>query len=156
MACLAPVSGERLLHLGSGTGRAVLAWALFLPQSAACGVEGSPELHQAGCRAAGCAAEEVRSRVFLHCGDIFNSQEEWHHGGVVMINSGSLADAELERVADGLQRVEPGTRIVSISRPLCANPDRAPPGFSLERRSLYRTVGGCNTTVFFYRKPAPE
>mmetsp|Transcript_149306 Transcript_149306/g.388430 ORF Transcript_149306/g.388430 Transcript_149306/m.388430 type:complete len:329 (-) Transcript_149306:173-1159(-) len=156
VACLAPEPGERLLHLGSGTGRAVAAWALLLPQSAACGVELASDLHHAAIGAAGRLGPDVQRRVFLHCGDIFATQDEWHQAGVIMVSSIGEDSSQLERFADGLQRVEPGTRVVAVSVPLCANPARAPPGLSLEREALYRTTGGGNTTVFIYRRLAPD
>jgi len=156
MACLAPEPGERLLHLGSGTGRTAAAWALLLPQSAACGVEPAADLHRAATQAAGGLGPDVQRRLFLHCGDIFATQDEWHQAGVIMVSSAGVDDSQVERIADGLQRIEPGTRVVAVSIPLCANPARAPPGLSLERHALYRTTGGGNTTVFIYRKLAPD
>jgi len=156
VACLSPAPGERLLHLGSGTGRLTLCWSLFLPGSAACGVEGNSELHRAAMESWTRAPDEVRGRVFFHGTDIFSTQSEWHQGGVIVVNGASLRDEELLRVAEGLEQAEPGTRVVAVARPLNSNPDRPPLGFTLEKTAMYRTVGSTNATVYIYRKPMPE
>merc|ERR1719491_1543677 len=76
-AGLSPKPGERLLHLGSGAGRAVLTWALLLPQSAACGVESSPALHRIAEAAHSQLEPSIQQRIFLHHGDMFSVQNDW-------------------------------------------------------------------------------
>lgn len=155
VACLAPSPGERLLHLGSGSGRVVLGWSLLLPQSAASGVEATPELHIAAAAAAARLALEEQHRVFLHQGDPFATQGEWRHAGVILISGACLEDSVVGRTVEALESVEPGTRVVTCSRPL--RPDgRAPPGFTLERQAAYRTVGAGNMTLYIYRRSAPD
>lgn len=152
MACLAPGPGERLLHLGSGSARAVLAWALLLPQSAASGVEPMPELHAVAAQAASRLGPEEQRRVFLHHGDPLATQGEWRHAAVVFVGSTILEEATTRSsVVQGLGACEPGVRVVAFSYPLWAD-GQAPPGFTLERQALYRSVGAGNVTLYIYRR----
>ncbi|CAE8611433.1 unnamed protein product [Polarella glacialis] len=152
IACLAPEPGERLLHLGSGAGRALAAWALLVPRGAACGVESCPLLHGAALAAVNRLDPEVQQRVFAHNGDLFDMQGDWHQASAILVNTDGLDDNRLRRVAEGLVAAGPGARVVSISRPLCPDARSAPLGFELARQAAYRTVGLGNTNVFIYRK----
>jgi len=152
IACLAPEPGERLLHLGSGTGRALVVWALALQQGAASGIEPSLTLHQEAVDSFGRLPPALQSRLFLHCGDIFASQEEWHQATTIFITTNSFDEATLSRLAAGLQTVQAGTRVVAFSQPLCADPGRAPSGFALARYAAYCTTGTGNLGVYIYRK----
>lgn len=155
VACLAPEPGERLLHLGSGSGRAVAAWTLALPQSAACGIEPSPSLHQAAVAAAMRLGPDVQGRVFLHCGPVLATQGEWHQATVIFIGPSAFEGCRPEHLADGLQACSAGTRVVTVSQALSPHPGRAPPGFSLERQALFRNAGSGNSTLFIYRRLPP-
>lgn len=158
-AILAPEPGERLLHLGSGFGCAAAAWTMMFPGSEACGIESNLALHRAAEALTRQLQPDVRCRMFLHCGDVFESgaNGEWRQASVIFVNLGSRSDAEsLEPLLDGLQSVEPGTRVVTFSRPLCWEPSRAPAGFALARESLFRTMGSGNCTVFIYRRGSVE
>lgn len=148
-AALAPEPGERLLHLGSGAGRAVLAWTMLLPQSSACGVESNFSHHSAAIAAAAQLDASVQSRIYLHHGDIFAVQGNWHQASVIIISAVSFDDGTAARLAEGLRGVHSGTRVVSLSRPLGVS---APIGFTLARQAAYRMVGGGNATAFIYRK----
>jgi len=152
VACLAPEPGERLLHLGSGTGRALVVWALALQQGAASGIEPSPALHQEAAATFGRLPPTLQSRLFLHCGDIFASQEEWHQATTIFVGTSTFDEATLARLAAGLQAVQAGTRVVTFSQPLCADPGRAPSGFALARYAAYCTTGTGNLGVYIYRK----
>merc|ERR1712008_604369 len=152
IACLAPEPGERLLHLGSGTGRALVVWALALQHGAASGIEPSPALHQGAVATFGRLPPGLQSRLFLHCGDIFASQEEWHQATTIFISTSTFDEASVARLAAGLQTVQAGTRVVAFSQPLCANPGRAPSGFALARCASYSTTGTGNAGVYIYRK----
>mmetsp|Transcript_130760 Transcript_130760/g.260870 ORF Transcript_130760/g.260870 Transcript_130760/m.260870 type:complete len:389 (-) Transcript_130760:164-1330(-) len=154
IACLAPEPGERLLHLGSGTGRALVVWGLALQQGAASGIEPSPAFHQEAAATFGRLPPALQSRLFLHCGDIFASQEEWHQATTIFVSTNTFDDAYLARLAAGLQTVQEGTRVVAFSQPLCADLGRAPPGFALARHAPYCTTGTGNLSVYIYRKLA--
>lgn len=156
-ARLAPERNERLLHLGSGSGRTVAAWSLMIGESCASGVEGSAELHSLASSALANLSAEVQRRVFLHCGDVFATRGDWHHANIIIISSNVLDESTPDSIADALQIVEAGTRVVTFSRPLSsASSSRAPHGFTLEGKGLYRTVGNWNSFVFIYRKAEPE
>mmetsp|Transcript_158293 Transcript_158293/g.303753 ORF Transcript_158293/g.303753 Transcript_158293/m.303753 type:complete len:368 (-) Transcript_158293:62-1165(-) len=148
-ASLAPEPGEQLLHLGSGAGRAVLAWTLLLPDSSACGVESSFGQHRAAVAATAQLDANVQSRIYLHHGDIFAVQGDWHQASVIIISAASFDDCTAARLAEGLRGCHAGTRVISLSRPLGVS---APLGFVLARQAAYRMAGGGNATAFIYRK----
>jgi len=155
VACLAPEPGEKLLHLGSGTGRMLAVWTLLVPQGAACGIEACPALHQDAVAAAVRLPPGVRARLFLHCGDIFAAQEEWHQATTIFVSTMGLDDGSIARLANGLQGVREGTRVVALLRPLCPDPNRAPTGFDFARQAAYCTGGAGNCSVYVYRKCGP-
>eukprot|EP00928_Gymnodinium_smaydae_P036615 TRINITY_DN25565_c0_g1_i1.p1 TRINITY_DN25565_c0_g1~~TRINITY_DN25565_c0_g1_i1.p1 ORF type:complete len:338 (-),score=64.61 TRINITY_DN25565_c0_g1_i1:143-1156(-) len=153
-ATLAPEPTERLLHLGSGIGAAAIAWALLFPQSAVSGVERRPAAHAVAVAAAERLEPEVRRRLFLHCGDSLASQGDWRQATVILVSPSACEDSELERLTQGLQNVEAGTRVVAISRALDSR-GSAMLGLELVRQAAYRTaIGSGNCTVFIYRKLA--
>mmetsp|Transcript_119472 Transcript_119472/g.372217 ORF Transcript_119472/g.372217 Transcript_119472/m.372217 type:complete len:353 (-) Transcript_119472:284-1342(-) len=152
VACLAPEAGERLLHLGSGVGRVLAVWALLVPLGAACGIEECPSLHQEAVAAAMRLPPAVQGRLFLHCGDAFAAQEQWHQATTIFVSAARLDDGSVARLADGLQEVKEGTRVVSLSRPLCPDPSRAPTGFEFARQAAYCAAGTGNCSVYIYRK----
>mmetsp|Transcript_12752 Transcript_12752/g.39976 ORF Transcript_12752/g.39976 Transcript_12752/m.39976 type:complete len:358 (-) Transcript_12752:266-1339(-) len=152
LSCLAPEPGDRLLHLGSGVGRMLVAWALMVPLGAASGIEACPSRHQEALAARGRLAPEVQGQVFMHCGDIFGVQGEWHQASMVLVSTTAFDESAVIRLAHGLQSVRAGTRIVALSRPLCADPRRAPPGFILARHAAYCTTGIGNCSAYIYRK----
>lgn len=154
-ANLAPEPGERMIHLGSGSGRALLAWALLLPHSASSGIEIKSELHAEATSSRQRLPPDVQPRVFLHCGDIFDAQSSWHEASILLVSVTSLDAVAMGRLVDGLQHMQEGTRVVALNGSLCADAGRAPLGFSLARRAAYRTLGGGNCTVFIYRKNGP-
>jgi hypothetical protein len=151
-AGLSPEPGERLLHLGSGTGRAVLAWALLLPQAAACGVEENFALHRTAAAAHAQLDAATQQRIFLHHGDIFSVQGDWCQASIIIISAAGLSEKAVARVVDGLGRASAGTRVVCLSQPLSPSPSQALPGFVLAKEAVYRTSGGGNATAYIYRK----
>merc|ERR1712224_728357 len=107
--------GERFLDLGSGVGRAVVAWALTFPDCTAAGIEIRTELHE---RAVGVLAglrDDVRKRIYLHCGDMFD--QDWCEANVILVNSTGFCDELMARVAGKLQETALGTRVVLLSQP---------------------------------------
>merc|ERR1719323_1292296 len=104
-AGLAPEPGERLLHLGSGAGQVVLAWALVFPQGAASGVEGCLALHRAANRAAAKLRPEEQRRVHLHHCDPFGVQGDWDQASVVVVSAAGFDETAMGRVLEGLQDV---------------------------------------------------
>merc|ERR1712232_1032829 len=151
-ACVAPEPGERLLHLGSGVGRAVLAWSLLLPQSAASGIESCYASYRAASVAAARLHTHVQQRIFLHHGNIFDLQRDWHQANIIFVTPSSFTDEFMVEMVDALQHMKSGTRIVAFSQSLGAVPSQAPTGFVLAREAAYRTTGAGNVTAFLYRK----
>eukprot|EP00434_Breviolum_minutum_P014820 symbB.v1.2.013068.t1/scaffold907.1/size153227/13 len=151
IACLSPEPGERLLHLNSGSARAVGAWVLLVPRGVACGVESSSALHASANASIDRMDDEAKQRVLLHHGCLFEMQSDWPQATVILVSGEALDDARVEKVAEGLERTQPGTRIASIGRPLVTSASRS--GLHLIRQVPYRTVGSGNTPVFIYRKP---
>ncbi|CAJ1344063.1 unnamed protein product [Effrenium voratum] len=148
---MGPEPGERLLHLGSGNARAVGAWVLLVPRGIACGVERSAGLHKAALASVERLESEVQQRILLHQGDLFDMQSDWPQASSILLGSDALEEAVVEKVAAGLQRTQPGTRIAAIGKPL-GDPG-GHYGLELVRQVPYRTVGSGNTSVFIYRKP---
>lgn len=151
-AGLRPQPGERLLHLGSGAGRAVLTWALLLPQSAACGVESSLALHRTATSAQSQLEPDIQQRIFLRHGDMFSVQSDWCQANVIIISAGSLGERAASSLAQGLSGAASGTRVVCLSQPLSSNRSRVPAGFTLAKEAVYRTASAGNTTAYIYRK----
>lgn len=152
-AGLAPGPGERLLHLGSGAGQAVLAWALLFPQGAASGVEGSLAVHRAAKRAAARLGPDVQRRVHFHHCDPFGVQGDWDQASVVLVSAAGFDDAAMARALEGLRCVRPGARVVTLSRPLrAAVPGCDLPGFEFLRQAAYRTTGSGNSSAWIYRR----
>lgn len=148
-------NGERFLDLGSGVGRAVVAFALLLPGCSAAGVEIRPALHEVAASISTTRLPaEVRQRVSFHCGDMFACS--WNEASVLLVNSTGFDDSLMERVMDKLQGVALGTRVVSLSQPLpcpgnAVSLAAAPSGFVHLLRARYRMSWG-NATVFAYRR----
>eukprot|EP00913_Durusdinium_trenchii_P027505 g25795.t1 len=94
---------------------------------------------------------EVQQRILLHHGCLLEMQSDWHQAGVILVSGEALDDVRVEKVAKGLERTQPGTRIASIGRPLL-DPSRSS-ALQFIRQAPYRTVGSGNTPVFIYRKP---
>jgi hypothetical protein len=148
-ASLRPEPDERFLHLGSGDGRAVLAWSLLLPRAAACGVEANSVLHRAALAAHSQLDPSVQQRIFLHNGDLFAIRNDWCQASIILISTANFNDEFAERVADGLRSVKAGTRVISISRSL---PGLQLSGLTFAKEAIYRTAGGGNVTAYIYRK----
>lgn len=108
--------GDRFLDLGSGIGRAVLAFALIYPACSAAGVEIRVPLHEQAASVASRLAPDVRSRVHLHCGDLFDVA--WHEANILFVNSTGFDDSVMSRVTGKLRDVAPGTRVITLSQPL--------------------------------------
>lgn len=151
-AGLDPQPGERLLHLGSGSGRAVVAWALLCSNSAACGVESSLSSHRMAESACSQLEPNVQQRIFLRHGDIFSVQSEWCQASIIVISAGSFDERSSASLVQGLNSAASGTRVVCLSQPLSSNRSRAPSGFTLAKEVLYRTIGHGNATAYIYRK----
>ncbi|CAJ1398432.1 unnamed protein product [Effrenium voratum] len=145
IACMGPEPGERLLHLGSGNARAVGAWVLLVPRGIACGVERSAGLHKAALASVERLESEVQQRILLHQGDLFDMQSDWPQASSILLGSDALEEAVVEKVAAGLQRTQPGTRIAAIGKPL-GDPG-GHYGLELVRQVPYRTVGSGNTLL---------
>mmetsp|Transcript_56594 Transcript_56594/g.104755 ORF Transcript_56594/g.104755 Transcript_56594/m.104755 type:complete len:353 (+) Transcript_56594:90-1148(+) len=156
-AALGPDPGERMLHLGSGTARAVAAWVLLQPHASACGIEANPALHAAALDAASRLSPVAQSRIHLHNAAPLSAIAFWHQATVIILDLSMLDDVAFSQAVDGLQQVQEGTRIVSVSRPLCSRANTAPVGFDFARQAAYRNATGVgNTTLFIYRKLPAE
>lgn len=154
VASLVPAADERFLHIGSGFGRAVLAWALLMPQSAASGLEANLVAHRAAIAAVDRLGPAEQQRAHLHHCDPFSVQSDWRMASVILVSMAGFDDVAVERVVEGLRGAEPGTRVVTLSRPLAMTQSQLPAGLNLVRQSLYRTTGSGNVTAFLYRKAA--
>lgn len=154
VASLVPAADECFLHIGSGFGRAVLAWALLMPRSAASGIEANLVAHRAAVAAVDRLSPAEQQRAHLHHCDPFSVQSDWRMASVILVSMAGFDDAAADRVADALRGAQPGTRVVTLSRPLSMNQSQLPAGFHLVRQSLYRTTGNGNVTAFLYRKAA--
>lgn len=154
-ASLAPEPGERFLHLGSGAGHAVMAWPLLFPHSAASGVEGCFVLHSVALTAAARLDPDAQRRINLHHCDPFAVQDDWLQANVILVSAAGFDDDAMRRVVDGLHGVGVGTRIVTLSRPLCNVASHLPRRFDLVRQVAFRTTGLGNSTAFVYHKLAP-
>jgi hypothetical protein len=151
-SCLRPEPGERLLHLGSGTGRAVLTWSLLLPQAASCGVEKNFAMHRVATVALSQLETSIQQRVFLQNCDIFSVQGDWCQANIIILSAVGFDTDDMARVVDGLSGASSGTRVVCFSQPLLAGHSGAPAGFELAKKAAYRTVSSGNATVYIYRK----
>lgn len=153
VSSLSVVPGERFLDLGSGLGRALVAWALLLPECTAAGIEIRPSLHDAAVSIVAGLRESVRQRIHLHCGDCFEC--DWGEASVILVNSTGFDDELMARVAAKLSGITPGTRIVTLSQPLPSPPGAAaecpPAGLVLVSKALYRMTWG-NATVHVYKR----
>merc|ERR1711908_10020 len=100
----------------------------------------------------GSPAEQVRAHLH-HC-DPFSVQSDWRMASVILVSMAGFDEAAAERVVDGLRGAQPGTRVVTLSRPLAVTQSGLPAGFHFVRQCLYRTTGSGNVTAFIYRKSA--
>lgn len=153
VSSLGVVPGERFLDLGSGLGRAAVAWALLMPQCTAAGIEIRPSLHDAAQSILAGLRESTRQRIHLHCGDCFEC--DWSEATVLLLNSTGFDDALMARVAAKLSDTAPGTRIITLSQPLPSPPGAVtacpPAGLTLVSQALYRMTWG-NATAYVYRR----
>mmetsp|Transcript_73972 Transcript_73972/g.128346 ORF Transcript_73972/g.128346 Transcript_73972/m.128346 type:complete len:352 (-) Transcript_73972:63-1118(-) len=153
VSSLGVVPGERFLDLGSGLGRAAVAWALLMPQCTAAGIEIRPSLHEAAQSILAGLGESTRQRIHLHCGDCFEC--DWSEATVLLVNSTGFDDALMARVAAKLSDTAAGTRIVTLSQPLPSPPGAVvacpPAGLTLVSQALYRMTWG-NATAYVYRR----
>eukprot|EP00435_Cladocopium_sp_Y103_P038858 s1099_g10.t1 len=88
--------GGTFLDLGSGSGRAAVAWALLQPTNRAVGVEIRPSLHQTALQAVGRLPPTVQRRLQLHCGDLFDFPLDG--ADVILVNSTGFDDALMARI----------------------------------------------------------
>lgn len=146
-AGLAPESGERLLHVGSGTGRAVTAFALLYPDCLASGVEGRVESHHAAVSAALRLDVTVQPHVHLHNCDPLQVRCAWKEATIILLSLPGFDDQAMSLVSEALRDVQVGTRVISLTQPLKG----LPAGVLFAREGLYRTSAG-NLSAFVYRK----
>eukprot|EP00747_Dinoflagellata_sp_TGD_P179511 gnl/TRDRNA2_/TRDRNA2_30415_c0_seq1.p1 gnl/TRDRNA2_/TRDRNA2_30415_c0~~gnl/TRDRNA2_/TRDRNA2_30415_c0_seq1.p1 ORF type:complete len:301 (+),score=48.90 gnl/TRDRNA2_/TRDRNA2_30415_c0_seq1:66-905(+) len=151
MSGLCPAPGEQFLDLGSGVGRAVVAFALIFPQCSAAGIEIRESLHGLAVAAAGRLRPDVRQRVNLHRGDMF--ELSWQEASLILLNSTGFDDALLVRCVEKLSATRVGTRVVTLSVPLpsASGGVTAPPGLELLCQAPYRMTWG-NATAYVYRR----
>jgi hypothetical protein len=140
--------GERFLDLGSGVGRAVVAWALIFPGCTAAGIEIRAHLHERARTVVAALPDDVGNRVHLHCGDFF--LQDWNEANVILVNSTGFGDELMTRVAEKLRYTAPGTRAVLLSQPFTAG---SCPGLELVGQAMYRMTWG-NATAYTYRRNA--
>eukprot|EP00929_Paragymnodinium_shiwhaense_P109881 TRINITY_DN7645_c0_g1_i1.p1 TRINITY_DN7645_c0_g1~~TRINITY_DN7645_c0_g1_i1.p1 ORF type:complete len:323 (+),score=53.14 TRINITY_DN7645_c0_g1_i1:103-1071(+) len=153
-AGVASSGGQRFLDLGSGTGRAVVAFALLLPSCTGAGIEIRPSLHDTATDVLKRLDKEVQQRVTLLCGDMFDCS--WDEANVLLINSTGFDDTLMARVLEKLHRVHVGTKIITLSQPLPGPIGQdggiAPPfGFKLLHHAKYRMTWG-NATAYVYTR----
>lgn len=137
--------GETFLHVGSGTGRAVVSFALMHAGCSAAGVEMSSAAHRLAVGSAGKLSPDVGQRVHLHCGNPLSCK--WREASIILVSSTGFDDQAMSAVAQRLWEAAPGTRAVTLSQPL---PSLR--GLELVGHALYRTSRG-NVTAFVYRRP---
>lgn len=142
---LAPRPGERFLDLGSGVGRAVVAWALLFPQCHAAGIEIREQLHQVASAVFQRLDSGVRERIHLHRDDFF--EWPWNDADVLLLNSTGLDEAAMGRAIHKLRHAASGMRVVTLSQPLPLPTF----GFKLIAQRHYKMTWG-NATAFIYRK----
>lgn len=140
--------GARFLHLGSGTGRAVVAWALLFPHSVVSGVEVCSALHRAAVAARTQLDPAVQRRVHLHHCDTLIPSSWCQVADVILVSAESFDDSALNRLAEGLCSAAVGTNVFMLSRPLC----RPVPGFNLAQQAVCRTTAARNVVAFVYRR----
>ena len=134
---LCPSPTACFLDLGSGTGRAVVAWALIMPKSEAVGVEIRSSLHETACEVSSALATEVKERVHFELGDLFH-YDGWKAADVLLINSTGFDDSLMARIEEKLARcTKPAAKAVTLSVPL---PSAA--GWRLVHQAPYRMTWG--------------
>eukprot|EP00931_Biecheleriopsis_adriatica_P064292 TRINITY_DN39099_c0_g1_i2.p1 TRINITY_DN39099_c0_g1~~TRINITY_DN39099_c0_g1_i2.p1 ORF type:complete len:280 (+),score=54.34 TRINITY_DN39099_c0_g1_i2:97-936(+) len=146
---LKPGRRDHFLDLGSGTGRAVVSWALLVPDGTASGIEIRECLHRSACQVAASLEPSVRQRVRLELGDLFQ-YPGWVDADVLLVNSTGFDEALMLQISRKLQQdTKPRAKAVTLSQPLTPHP----PGWVLEHKALYKMTWG-NATVFVYQKTA--
>lgn len=131
MEKIAPRPGELFVDLGHGTGRAVVAASLLYGQTLGrCyGIELVPELHRGSVDVVEAYHRMIREHplyfsqheaiVEVEEGD-FLSEEcfNWTTADIVFVNSTCFDLPLMERLAEKAERLEPGTRIVTLTKKL--------------------------------------
>mmetsp|Transcript_228 Transcript_228/g.524 ORF Transcript_228/g.524 Transcript_228/m.524 type:complete len:264 (-) Transcript_228:13-804(-) len=140
----AGAKGKRFLDLGSGTGRAALAWTLLVPDGTAVGIEIRKSLHEQAMQVVEVLPEHLQRRLDLRCGNLFD-YDSLEDADVILVNSTGFDESLMSMVTRKLTAVRQGSLIVTLSQPLGG------PGWSLLREALYRMTWG-NCTAFIYRK----
>lgn len=142
------VAADRLFDVGSGVGRAVVAFALLYPSCSAEGVEIRPPLHEDALAALARLPPDVQARLGLRCGDAFEG--DWRGFSVFFVNSTGFDDALMQRAAAKLEAeaVAPGARVVTLSQPF---PTGSVPSLRLVSETPYRMTWG-NATAYVYQR----
>ncbi|CAE8615935.1 unnamed protein product, partial [Polarella glacialis] len=136
---LRPGPLEMFLDLGSGTGRAVVAWALLVPGGIAAGVEIREALHETACEVAAGLDPTVQQRVSLRLGDMFHC-DGWGDADVLFVNSTGFEAPLMSAVAKKLQEETKATaRVITLSQPF---EEGSMPGWTLVHQSPYRMTWG--------------
>lgn len=157
-ALLAQVSmtpGSCFLHVGSGTGRTLVACALMFPGCRAVGLESRNASHQEGLASVLRLPENVRRNVHLHQCDPVQCQWDWQQAtraNVVCVSCAGLTNETMSQVAQALQGTAPSTKVISLSKSLgVAGLGTAPYGFQVLGETHLRCFSG-NMLVCVYVK----
>ncbi|CAK9074181.1 unnamed protein product [Durusdinium trenchii] len=140
--------GGHFIDLGSGTGRAVVAWALLRPEGRASGVEIREALHLQALEVSQRLTLDVQRRVHLHCGDLFHFGLE--DADIILVNSTGFDDSLMGQISRRLAEAPGGCRVVLLSQPLPKSD-----GWSLVFQAPYRMSWG-NATAFVYERHCRE
>ena len=118
--------GDVLCDLGSGTGKLVIYAAFLAPLKKSVGIELLPELHDAAQMVAKRYRKEIQPQLTdarrdtqLECrlGDLFDA--DISDATIVVSHCCTcFNDTMMQRLSDKLETCKPGTRIVTVTRPL--------------------------------------
>lgn len=144
VAALAPARTAHFLDLGSGTGRAVTAWGLLLPEGTATGVEIRQPLHDVATQTVR-GVDQLQGRVDLVCGDFFDVA--WTPADVLLVNSTGFGDEIMMRISKHLDGLGAQAQVITLSQPI----HESTKGWKVAHQAPYRMSWG-NATVYIYRR----
>ena len=142
----------KVVDLGSGCGRLVLALAKRRPDLGVAGLEYQPRLHDVGAAA---LARAGLANAELHCGDLHDAaatRRACAGAGVVFCYSTALfceGDEDVaSRLSDALRVLAPGTVVVTTDRRL----RKADFELVAARKELPGSIAGATVDVYFSKR----